>query len=1399
MNNPWIDIASYEVKDAYRFKGRDEDIHKFLRILDEGIMSVLYANSGIGKTSFINAGIIPKLKRDNYIPIKIVFPQDFFDNEDIDNWLYNEIKNLGLNKYQDEFEWIPKKDSLHIVDEVFNNSIWWLLHTCQIQNKKTKKIYFPLIIFDQFEEVFTKPSNNLGISTKIHNKLFETISEISSNALPVNIESYLENYKEYIEVDSKHYFKIIFSLRKEYLSDFDYWTNEKNSITELYQNRMFLLPMTHKQAEEVITKQPIDLHTSTMYVETLSCVKHEILNHIDPKKKGTIEPLMLSVLCSRLFDQAQTHNSNIVNVNDLKQINLNSIIRDFYEENLKFLEEQLVILFEEKIIDENGHRNRIKASSVFKYPNEQSDSQKIPFFVQEKLESIHIIRSEKYNDEVYVELIHDKVAEVITERKKEREVKNSIQKRRKNNLKKLKFSQNVLTLKGRKIWDNKSFSFSVDNARYNSLENSSDKSSLNYEFSKLSSLDNPDLTENSLFEQLFSQVIGEDNIYLDFNKNRSKDGISRFEIKTKLSNGKRKVRDILFYSDEEISNNPPSLFFCKDGFCGISMDFDEKGNETRRKYICEGYTSIGISTIKFSYDEYGFPIKALYYDTSGNHCKHIDGNYGVRMEYDTFGNEVKRWFIDQNEHITTIYNNISGVVSRYDDKDRLIGQYFIDAFGNRMYDIYNYHGVLYKYSSDNDGIISEVWNIDTSDNLCNTPSGYAIESRTIGPNNLITSQSYLNIERQHILRIDGNYLYSSLVIEYDKLDRPCKLFIQDYRDLSTSLMIKYEYDFRGCITRTSFYNYHCNDEYKSLSNENGVHETRYEHDVHGALSSQSYWDINGNIVLDANGYSKITLGYDNIGRITHQKFFGINQNLPIFEISISYVVNNICNIVEKTYKIKTIESYEKFSQRIGKYRKKFQKEVQELLKEEKIKGTLNGKGELIYQVLDIENDYINGTPLILSKKYDDNSNLIEERILDQNYQVISDNEGCYGWRINNDPKNNIYEKIIIGETGLPSNNKYGYAIIREKNEILDGNQVTIRGYYDTDNNPVECEYGFHKQLIGPLNYGNDLFRNEKFYNLKGEPCNRINGYHEQRCDITEDDNTIIITVSFWDYVGNPTINTESNYHKCIEIHSKKNNILLSRAFYSVNGELTNTEDGFAKLLVKRYNSFNTYFYFPFCDHDVICFYDSSDNKVDVSNVVDGNYTAYKYILSTSRNIKYKIKKANSKTVYLHKKQYWKVYNVIVIPIACIILLLIYPCIVLFTKLLGWIKHITKKQNLKSNIKLARIIKIAEINVTESESLPPIKSLGIDVGAWIIKWNDWEYQNHQYIIDEFEQEFNKHAESKFIIFYNPTEADKNKQFLKIGLKSPQIGVRIVDAEVEENEVAKMLELKKKLNI
>ena len=66
MTNPWKDIASYKREDADNFKGRTDDIKKFSKIIQQSDFSVIYAESGIGKTSFLNAGIIPLFEKHNY-------------------------------------------------------------------------------------------------------------------------------------------------------------------------------------------------------------------------------------------------------------------------------------------------------------------------------------------------------------------------------------------------------------------------------------------------------------------------------------------------------------------------------------------------------------------------------------------------------------------------------------------------------------------------------------------------------------------------------------------------------------------------------------------------------------------------------------------------------------------------------------------------------------------------------------------------------------------------------------------------------------------------------------------------------------------------------------------------------------------------------------------------------------------------------------------------------------------------------------------------------------------------------------------------------------------------------------------------------------------------------------
>lgn len=416
MKNPWLDFASYQYSDSYRFKGRDKDIAKFKVIMDNGTMSVLYAESGIGKTSFINAGIEPEYVKKGYFPIHILFNEDTFNsNIDVERWLISDIESkfYEVIKGSDSEEGYKRKvkgwhynyaDTCSEIEKLHNN-LWWRLHAYKVRNLETGEILKPLVVFDQFEEVFVKGREGFL------NSLFSILEQVSSTTLPDSVSCVLDEIEEfeYFEIDRQHFFKILFSLRKDFLSDFDYWSNDKKSITELFQNRMLLKALSREQAKQVICNQD--------GIDTLDEVANEILEKIDDKHHDAVEPFILSVFCSRLFEKAVSLKKEILKKEDLAQINIKNIIQSFYEEKILALipNQEHRVTFETALVDEDGFRKRERIES--------RNLKRIGFEEKyaESLENSHLIRKITVNDVKCVEIVHDRIAEVISERNKQRE------------------------------------------------------------------------------------------------------------------------------------------------------------------------------------------------------------------------------------------------------------------------------------------------------------------------------------------------------------------------------------------------------------------------------------------------------------------------------------------------------------------------------------------------------------------------------------------------------------------------------------------------------------------------------------------------------------------------------------------------------------------------------------------------------------------------------------------------------------------------------------------------------------------------------------------------------------------------------------------------------------------
>src|SRR5215471_19496379 len=69
--HPWLGLASFTEEMRGYFYGRDDEVGELARRVQRKLLTILFGQSGLGKTSILRAGLVPRLRGQGYCPVYV--------------------------------------------------------------------------------------------------------------------------------------------------------------------------------------------------------------------------------------------------------------------------------------------------------------------------------------------------------------------------------------------------------------------------------------------------------------------------------------------------------------------------------------------------------------------------------------------------------------------------------------------------------------------------------------------------------------------------------------------------------------------------------------------------------------------------------------------------------------------------------------------------------------------------------------------------------------------------------------------------------------------------------------------------------------------------------------------------------------------------------------------------------------------------------------------------------------------------------------------------------------------------------------------------------------------------------------------------------------------------------
>ncbi len=398
-------VKPFETTERALFFGRDKDIEDLLDLIWLEKLVVLFGKSGYGKSSLINAGILPEIEQEavpivvrlgSYVAGQNPSPLDNLkrkiDEVLSDNPEANFIQSLN----------VPK-------------TLWH-----QMKNKQSRRQRRFVMVFDQFEEFFTYPiAEQQAFKEQIADLLY---TEVPQAVRDLN-DTLTEAQQAFIATPFDA--KVLFAIRADRMSLLD---SMKDKLPAILQKRYEMRGLTLDQAKEAI-KNPAEKESNFAspkfkYSDEALRVMTQKLSETKVSQHTGIEAFQLQILCEYLEDKiikGEIPDNRIEPAHFADKIN--NIYEGYYERLIEKLDLALQraaqLLIEEKLIFEDtqtGEARRLSVDSGVLL-NEKGITQSL----LNQLESTFLLRRESTSTGGFnYEVSHDTMIAPILKSKGER-------------------------------------------------------------------------------------------------------------------------------------------------------------------------------------------------------------------------------------------------------------------------------------------------------------------------------------------------------------------------------------------------------------------------------------------------------------------------------------------------------------------------------------------------------------------------------------------------------------------------------------------------------------------------------------------------------------------------------------------------------------------------------------------------------------------------------------------------------------------------------------------------------------------------------------------------------------------------------------------------------------------